>query len=498
MAKQTSRLDLVLPPRPAGVPYGRWLYSSLRELILAGRLPPGTWLPSSRDLARQYGLARGTVVEALEALRWEGYLEAKVGAGTRVSPTLPDGLLAAPRARTAAVTPPVPGRPGRSLSRFAGRLQPLGNLAPGPVRAFRTDQPALDLFPLKLWTQLASRRLKQASTDLWLSCHPLGFPPLRQAIADYLVSSRGVRCEAAQVAIVSGTQEALDLAARLVLDPGSRVALECPGYEGAQRVFAAAGAELAEVPVDAEGMVVDPARLAGARLVYVTPAHQYPLGMAMSLPRRLALLDWAGAHSALVFEDDYDSEFRYTGRPLPALQGLDSQAQVLFAGTFSKVLLPSLRLGYLVLPSDLVDRFATLQSITRRHAPVLEQAVLADFMAGGHFGRHVRRMREVYAERLGVLQAAAREELAGGLELTGIEAGLQTIGWLAPGLSAERVAAAATRRQVEVRAVALPAAATPDPAGRQGLHLGFAAVRPGELRRGVSALARVLAAERPP
>ncbi len=274
------------------------------------------------------------------------------------------------------------------------------------------------------------------------------------------------------------------------------MAIEDPGYEGARLVFEAAGAEVARVPVDEEGLSIESPGLEGARLVYVTPAHQFPLGVAMSLPRRLALLEWAATSGALVFEDDYDSEYRYAGRPLPALQGLDRHGQVLFAGSFSKVLFPALRLGYLVVPEDLVEPVAAALSITRRHAPLLEQAVLADFITEGRFGRHLRRMREAYAERLEVLMEEARARLSGLVEISGIEAGLQTVGWLRSDLNGAldgaRAAEAAARREVEVEPFVRE-----DPGGEttHGLRLGFAAVPPPEIRRGVRDLALALEGE---
>jgi GntR family transcriptional regulator / MocR family aminotransferase len=488
MAKETSRFALALPHREPGVGAGRWLYGAIRGAILAGRLPPGANLPSTRDLATQYGLARGTVVQAFEELKWEGYLEARVGSGTRVNPTLPESLLEVARPLPKRS---LPARPrSRHLSSYGRRVRVLGNLEVGPIRAFRANQPALDLFPAKLWAHIAGRRHRQASTDLRLSCGPLGYPPLREAVAEYLATSRGVSCAVEQVAIVAGVQGGLDLAARLLLDSGDRVAVESPGYDGARLVFEALGASIAEVPVDAEGLALDEAALAGARLVYVTPAHQYPLGTAMSLARRLALLDWAAATGALIFEDDYDSEYRYSGRPLPALQGLDRHGVVLFAGSFSKVLFPSLRLGYLVVPDDLVDRFAAMQSIAQRHTPLFEQAVLADFMAAGHFGRHIRRMREVYAERLAALMECAEQRLTGLIEIPAVEAGLQAVGWLRCGLGAAAAAAAAAQREVEVR----PLCYRRGEVNLEGLHLGFAAVDSTEIRRGANDLAAALEA----
>ena len=313
-------------------------------------------------------------------------------------------------------------------------------------------------------------------------------------MADYLHTSRGVRCSPEQVAIVSGVQEALDLVARIFLDPGDRVCMENPGYIGAAMVFESVGAKIIAMALDEEGIQLRAPALRGARLVYVTPGHQFPLGIGMSLARRLQLLDWARKSSALIFEDDYDSEFRYSGRPVPALQGLDRSGSVLFAGSFSKVLFPSLRLGYLVIPPDLVDYFAAAKSITTRHAQLIDQAVLCDFIAEGHFGRHLRRMRGVYAERLSVLLQSARERLAGLLDISSVEAGLQTVGWLPRGISGESATRAAAAHNVEViplswyhrgRAAGLQSS-------QEALQLGFAAVDPREIERGVQDLARAL------
>jgi GntR family transcriptional regulator / MocR family aminotransferase len=487
MAKRTTQLALMLPPREPGTPATRWLVAALRAAILAGRLRPGERLPATRDLARQYGLSRGTIVGAFEQLMSEGYLEARVGSGTRVARTLPEGLLeAAHRAR--APSPPARTRP-RRISKYGLRVRRFPDLEAGPARAFRANRPALDLFPAALWAQLAARRLRRAPPDLLLGCAPLGYRPLQEAVATYLTTSRGVECAPEQVAIVSGVQEALDLVARMLLDPGDRVAIEDPGYIGAAFVFEAVGATVVPIATDGEGITLDRPALAGARLVYVTPAHQFPLGVGMSLARRLALLEWAHATGAAIFEDDYDSEYRYSGQPLPALQGLDRHGQVLFAGSFSKVLFPSLRLGYLVVPPDLVDRFAAAQSITHRHAPLLDQAALADFIAGGHFGRHLRRMRQVYAERLAALLASAGRRLPGLLEISSVEAGLQTVGWLQGGIDEEDAAQAAARRGVEVTPLGRYGRRRQP---RAGLQLGFAAVDTGEIERGVRDLALAL------
>ncbi|HYH45274.1 MAG TPA: PLP-dependent aminotransferase family protein [Thermoanaerobaculia bacterium] len=517
MPKRTIAPALLLPPREAGEPAQRWLCAALRAEILEGRLGPGARLPASRDLARQAGVARGTAVAAFEQLQAEGYVQGTVGSGTYVTGTLPDSLLQVARTarspgrdRSTGQRPRAEHAPPRCFSAFGRRVQPFPSSTPGPPRAFRTDMPALDLFPMALWAQLTARRVRRASAGLLAGCGPLGYPPLQEAVAAYLGTARGVRCAPGQVAIVAGVQQALDLAARLLLDPGDRVAMEDPGYIGAALVFQAAGARISALPLDGQGLILPGARLRGVKLAYVTPAHQFPLGVAMSLARRLALLEWARRTGALIFEDDYDGEYRYAGRSLPALQGLDrassagSTHSVLFAGSFSKVMFPALRLGYLVVPPDLVDRVAAALSLATRHAPLLEQAVLCDFLAEGHFGRHVRRMREVYAERLGVLLEGARERLAGLLEITGVEAGLQTAGWLAEGIDEAAAAVAAARRNVEVtplsRYVQTGQPGQSERAGqpgRPGLQLGFAAVDPAEIRRGVRELAAALDEVRP-
>ena len=265
--------------------------------------------------------------------------------------------------------------------------------------------------------------------------------------------------------------------------------VENPGYVGARRAFEAVGARVTAVDVDDEGATIPPARLTDVRLAYLTPGHQFPLGMCMSLSRRLAMLEWARRAGALLFEDDYDSEYRYAGKPVPALQGLDRHGVVLFAGSFSKVLFPGLRLGYLIVPPDLVERVTAVQSIRTRHAPMLTQAVLCDFIADGHFARHVRRMREIYAERLGALLEAARERLAGALEITGVEAGLQSAAWLVAGHDGGRVETMAAQREVDVTSLGRY---THGSVRRQGIHLGFAAVDVTEIRRGVRELASVL------
>jgi GntR family transcriptional regulator/MocR family aminotransferase len=426
-------------------------------------------------------------VSAFEELKAEGYLHGSAGSGTYVSGVLPEHLLqVAPEAGEKFSTPKP--RP-RRLSNYGERVQSFSNLESRPTRAFRANLPALDLFPTKIWTRLAERRLRRLSMPQLLGCDTMGYLPLRTALADYLNRSRGTQCMPEQVMIVSGTQEALDLAARMVLNPGDQVCVEEPGYPGAAMAFEALGAKICPVPVDSEGMELPGTRTRKAKLVYVTPGHQFPVCTTMSLARRLQLLEWARRSNAFIFEDDYDSEFRYAGRPIPALQGLDRQGSVIFSGSFSKVLFPALRLGYLVLPADLVEQFAAAKSILNRHAPPFEQTVLCDFIVEGHFGRHLRRMREVYAERLSVLMESARRKLGGLLELSSVEAGLQTVGWLAPGIDGEAARQAAQARKVEVTPLRVYSRG---PLRREGLQMGFAAINPQEIRRGVHQLGLAL------
>jgi GntR family transcriptional regulator/MocR family aminotransferase len=493
MKAAPAEIAIAIRPRGAANPTYRQLYTALRAAILEGRLRPGVKLPSTRDFARRYTLARGTVVTAFEQLKAEGYLAGRVGSGTYVSEVLPDGLLeAGPVARTGQSQQSRQSRDEtrpRKLSDVARRAQAFAPSTVAAARAFRANQPALDLFPTTLWAQVAARRLRRASAALLKGCPPLGHPPLQRALADYLGASRGVTCEPEQIAVVSGAQEAIDLVIRLVLNTGDRVCMEDPGYVGAARAFAAFGASLSRVALDSEGMRVPDARDQEARLAYVTPAHQFPMGMTMSLPRRLALLDWAHRSGAMILEDDYDSEFRFTGRPVPALQGLDRHGCVLFAGSFSKVLFPSLRLGYLVVPSDLVDRLQAIKSLASRQAPVMDQAVLCDFIVEGHFGRHIRRMRQVYAERLAVLLRTARDHLGALVEISPVEAGLQTSLTFRRDIDGVAVTDEAARCGIEVIPLSRYASR---PLRRDGLLLGFAAVDAPEIRRGMRGLAPIL------
>ena len=487
MPKHATSLPLSLPAPPSGTPLYRWFYNELRTAILDGRIAPGARLPATRDLAHEYKLARATVVASFEQLKSEGYVEGKVGAGTFVTQVLPDDLLQVGRSSAGKSV----GHRRVQWSSYARRLRLYPGVGPRTTRAFRANQAALDVFPTTLWAQVVARRLRRASAQLLSGGEALGYRPLRQAVAAYLNTSRGVKCSSEQVLIISGVQEALERAAHLLLDPGDPVWMEDPGYPGADIVFRAVGATVHPVPVDDEGLDLEWGRhhWTNATLLYVTPAHQFPLGVTMSLRRRLALLEWARRSRTLIFEDDYDSEYRYQGRPIPALQGLDRAGVVIYAGTFNEVLFPALRLAYLVVPPGMVDRFAAAQAVSMRHAPLLDQAALCDFITEGHFARHIRRMRELYSERLAVFLEASRSRLGGLLEIPEVEAGLQTVGWLAPGINAQHAAVEAAKHEVEVIPLSRYSARS---VARQGLLLGFAAVDARELRRGAEQLARAL------
>jgi GntR family transcriptional regulator / MocR family aminotransferase len=479
--------------RGVGVPLHRQLYEGLREAILSGRLRPGARLPSTRTLADDLGASRNTVLAAFGQLLAEGYVEGRVGAGTTVASTLPETLL---RAHPETRGTERPGRRPRLSRRGAlivGTRAAVVRGAPA-ARPFRPGLPGLELFPFDLWTRLLARRWRRVPRQLLDYGDPAGYAPLREAIAAYLREARAVRCDAGQVIVVTGAQQAVDLAARVLLDPGDTAWVEDPGYPGARGALVAAGIRLAPVPVDGDGLDVGRgARQAPhARLVYVTPSHQYPLGVTMSLHRRLALLEWASRSGAWILEDDYDSEYRYAGRPLAALQGLDTAGRVIYAGTFSKVLFPSLRLGYLVVPPELVDAFVAARALADRHSPSVTQAALADFIDSGHFARHVRRTRALYAERQAALVRAVRRALPGLLDVAPAEAGMHLLGWLPAGVDDGHAARAALAHEVDTPPLSGFRARPGRRGERGGLILGYAAYSPREIDDACERLAAAL------
>jgi GntR family transcriptional regulator/MocR family aminotransferase len=483
MSKAISSFELTLKSRSRHRTLTSWLYGELRSAILDGRLAPGARLPSSRDFASQYELSRGTVVSVLERLQAEGYVTSRVGFGTWVN------RVEAPRPARQATTIPAYVRRVISTNK---RPQPwIDQAFVGRIRPFRIGAPATNEFPSEVWGRIAADRGRNFRSWLGKEADRRGYQPLCHAIAEYLRTSRGVRCNAEQIVLVSGIQQALDLLARLLLKKGDAVWMEDPGYFGARIAFENVGVRMVPVPVDNEGLSVSAGMkiCPDAKGVYVTPAHQFPLGVTMSLERRMALLSWAARAGAFVIEDDYDSEYRFEGPPVPSLQSLDNHSSVVFIGSFSKTLFPALRVGYVVLPAPLVDPFVSLRYRTDFRNSSFDQAVLCDFIVDGHLARHLRRMRILYAERLETLMKGATQHLGGLLEISDVRAGLYTIGYLKNGMASRQAETLAAAQGVEVLAVDRCTLKRPDP---NALLLGFGGFDELAIRQGLIRLAKAL------
>jgi GntR family transcriptional regulator / MocR family aminotransferase len=444
-SSQVASLSLRLNLEKQGeVPLFRQLYASLRAAILAGDLEGGTRLPPTRQLASELVISRKTVVNAFELLISEGYLVGKVGAGTYVARVLPEEMLQVHRrAPSEASATPMPQHTPH-LSTWGASLSNRTIRPPDTGRAFQPGIPALEEFPNKLWSRLEAHSWREVAREHLCDGDPVGYRPLREAIASYLKAVRGMTCSGSQVIIMTGMHQALTLVSKMVLTPGEPVIMEDPSPVVVQQILTDAGALVVPVAVDQHGLLVERlayAELSGkpARLVYITPSHQYPLGVTMSLSRRLALLQWAARTGAWIVEDDFDSEYRYAGRPLAALQGLDQVGCVLYMGTFSKVLFPALRLSYLVVPAASRDLFARGRAALGRQAPLMEQVLLTEFFNEGHFARHLRRMNGIYQERQATLLEAVRQRLAGELEIKPTATGMHVMGWLSPGVDDQRV-----------------------------------------------------------
>ncbi len=423
----------------SNIPLHRQLYDEIRRAILSGRLARGKRVPSTRALAESLGISRATVTMSYEYLLSEGYLEATTGSGTYVCRQLPDELL---RVKTTARNKEsrAAGQPSTRKANFK-KLSRYGvNLKDREWLAYRGDEPEIQFsfgrpdwaeFPSRQWLQLLNQHFKEGA--LWqLDCpsKAQGFLPLRQAIASYLARARAVTCSAEQIIIVNGSQQAIDLVCRVIVDRGDAVGIEEPGYIGARKALEAQGAQLVPLKVDASGLTVEPLKdpaLAQLKLVYVTPSHQFPTGVVLSLPRRLELLDWAERTGTFIIEDDYDSEYRYKGRPVPALAGLEHHDTVIYMGTFSKVLLPALRLGYLVVPPSLIEVFKRAKWLCDRHSPLLEQMALADFIKGGHLERHTRKMRALYEQRRKTVIDALKASFRDNVSIYGDNAGINVL-----------------------------------------------------------------------
>jgi len=471
----TTRLD-----RGSAIPLSRQLAGSLRQAIGEGRIGPGARLPSTRALAAELRLARSTVVGVFEQLAAEGYIAGRAGSGYVVAAPLTSD---APRGRNDPAPPRPLSRHGESLRLYA--LSPRGL-----PRPFEPGHAEVDSRFIATWKRLSARVLSGRSRLAWGYGDPQGEPELRQAVAGYLTAARGVRCTPEQIVMTSGTQQGLSLVARVLIDPGDAAWVEDPCYRAALDILRAAEARIVPVPVDAHGLDI----AAGPqgqppRLVYTTPSRQYPLGMAMPLARRVALLAWAAAAGVWVIEDDYESEFQAPGRMLPSLQGLDRAGRVIYLGTFSKLLFPSLRLGYAVLPEDLVEPFTAARHLADRQSSALIQAVMTDFMEGGHFARHLKRMRARYGERQQFLTEQVTGRIGGLLDIRPVESGMYLTAWLPEGWSDRAASAALAKAGI----IAVPLSSfVLETAREPGLVLGYTGHDEVAMTRAIERMATAL------
>lgn len=486
-------------------PLHQQVYRAFRSEILGGQRAPGERVPSTRALAGLLKVSRNTAVSAYEQLLAEGYLETRVGAaGTVVAPVLPPGRLALrpglPRrpSRRAVVRLAIAGRTilgaARAVNRRLGLPSLTWELTPPHMRYdFRPGRAAFGDMPYALWCRLLGARARQARLRDLEYGPPAGRRELREAIATRLRRLRGVDATPERIVIVSGTQQGLDLISRVLLNPGDRVVVEEPHYTGARCAFLAAGAELVPSPVDDEGIRI-PRAAAGrrpARLAYVTPSHQFPTGVVLPIARRIELLDWASRVGAFIVEDDYDSEYRYDGPPLPALTGLDRDGRAIYLGTFSKILFPALRLAYLVLPESLVEPVTAAKAVGDTGTATLEQLALADFITMGHFDRHLRRTNASNAARRNALVAAIHKEFAERAEVCGANAGLHLLVWL-KGRSGGTIKDAAGKAAKAGVGLYLVDPFYLEPPRRTGLVLGYAPFSEREIREGIGRLAEAL------
>jgi GntR family transcriptional regulator/MocR family aminotransferase len=484
MPKQPANVILDISVKTStGVPLHRQVYFAVKALILNGRLRPGDRLPSTRLLAKDLGLSRTTVLNAVDQLTLEGYVEGKVGSGTRVSSRIPADLreLAGPGRKTSSAPEP----------RTSQRARKFPTIAPPALRTsarpLRPGYPAVELFPLKLWARLTAKHWRLAVKRFGDHGDSSGYRPLREAVCEYVWRMRAVRCAADQVLIVAGAQHALSLCAHALLDPGESVWMEDPGYPRARIAFAAAGLRPIPVPVDSEGLNVEAGskKDPDARLIYATPSFQCPLGSMMSLPRRFELLRHASEKSAWVVEDDYFSEYRYGADPVASLQSLDRNDRVIYIGNFSKTIVPFLRIGFVIVPPALVDVFKRARVATSRQPPGVDQAALAEFISEGYLQRHIRTTVQLYGERHEALVQAIGRQASGLLETTPAGTGLYLVASLPPGVDDRDAVKAVAAENVD--AVALSTFSVRH-LRRGGLVLGYSGYPVDQIRWAVDQL----------
>ena len=481
---QPGFLPIISVERGSAHPLHRQIYDGFRAAILRGDLRPMQRIPSSRELATQLRVSRFPVLNAYAQLHAEGYFESRAGSGTFVSSSLPEQRMSV--AQPAGHLVRTPSGP-RLVARRSALYPSFRN--PAVLRgwgSFGVHQPALDEFPFQIWSSLIGRHSRNPSANAIHHINPLGLERFREAISIYLRTARGVQCEPDQVMVVSGSQQALDITARVLFDPGHAVWVEEPGYSLERIVLTAAGCRLIPVPVDNDGLDVSAGirKCRKARAAFVTPSHQYPLGSTMSAARRIQLLNWAQNSGAWIIEDDYDSEYRYGSLPIASLHGLDVNARVIYIGTFSKVLFPSLRIGYIVMPSDLVERFTAVRHAMDIFPPYLFQEVLADFITAGHFTRHIRKMRQIYeARRTALIDSLHNEFPAGsGLEIHGTEAGMHLAVTLPEHLNDREISTRAAQERLWLWPLS-PSYMGEKP--RPGFVLGFGSTAPDKIPQAV-------------
>lgn len=480
---------LIALDRRSGKPLQKQIYEGFSAAIVGRNLCAGQRVPSSRTLALELRISRIPVLNAYSQLLAEGYFETRSGSGTFVSSSLPEQWMSLGRGPSVLTKT----RSGTRLVSRRSAILPSYRSAPWTNKwgAFIVGQLALEHFPFRIWSSLVNRHVRNLRVNSLHYGDPMGSETFRDTIASYLRTTRAVNCDASQIMIVSGSQQALEIAARVLLDSGDKVWMEEPGYWLARRVFAIAGCDLVPVPVDEEGLQVSAgiAHSRKARAAFVTPSHQFPLGVTMSASRRLQLLDWAHRSGSWIIEDDYDNEYRYESMPIASLQGLDRNSRVIYIGTFSKTLFPSLRVGYIVIPPDLVGRFLAVRQAMDIYPPHLYQAVLNDFIAEGHFARHIRRTRLVYSERRDALVEALTSELDSSIELLGAEAGMHLVVTLPKGLRDRSLSEQASRHQLWLWPLS---GCYLGPARRHGFILGFGSTTPKQIPKAVSQLRKVI------
>ena len=491
--------------RGSGQPIYRQLHRLLQQAILSRELSAGSKVPSSRLLATELGIARNTVTQVYEQLALEGYVTSTTGRGTFVADSAPDEIVGAPDPAVAATPPqaeplpqlqPQPLSARRALSTRGARLIAGAGVSKRQWGAFMPGVPDVSKFPARVWSRLHNKYWRRLRPDLLTYAPGGGLALLRHVLADYLRTSRSVRCTPEQIIITTGIHQSVDLAVRLLSDPGDVIWTEDPCYWGVRSVLHVSGLESRPIAVDAEGVNPSSDDLAHPpKLMLVTPSHQYPLGMVMSLARRRMLLEYARQHQCWIIEDDYDSEFRYGSRPLASLQGLDTAGQVIYVGSFGKTLFPGLRIGYLVVPEALAESFATASAELYREGQLLQQAVLAEFIAEGHFTSHIRKMRTLYGQRRQAVLDAAMHRYGDALPAVGGDAGLHVVMQLPEGADDRAVAAAALERNIVVRPLsgyyAQPAYAP------SGLLIGYACVPDEEIGPAFNTLADAIDATLP-